>query len=135
MQQVEEILSKVADDISKASMETSSNAESEWRSAVHAEGEGKPPCELCGGLGFVTLEVPVGHPQFGRAVPCECKQEELEARRIASLRSVGQLEALKGQTFESFIPDGIGLTGQERLSLRRRTSAAWSFLKSPRGGA
>jgi DNA replication protein DnaC len=130
---VEEILSKIVDDTSKASTETSSNAESEWRSALQGEGAQKPPCEICGGLGFVTLEVPVGHPQFGRAVPCKCKQEELEARRIANLRSVGQLEALKEQTFESFIPDGIGLTGQERLSLRRGYERCLAFSQEPKG--
>ncbi len=114
-------------------METSSSIESEWRSGVEAERDQNPPCELCGGLGFVTLDVPPGHPQYGRAVPCECKQEEIEARRLASLRSVGQLDALKHQTFESFIPDGIGLTGQERLSLRRAYERCLEYAQEPKG--
>lgn len=133
MRQVEEILSKVADDTLKASMETSSSTESEWRSGIEAELGQMPPCTICGGLGFVTLDVPVGHPQFGRAVPCECKQKEIEARRLAKLRSVGQLDALGHQTFESFIPDGIGLTGQERLSLRRAYERCLEFSEEPKG--
>src|SRR5262245_52610484 len=33
-------------------------------------------CPLCHGAGYVRLDVPVGHPDFGRAAPCECKERE-----------------------------------------------------------
>lgn len=29
-----------------------------------------PSCSVCGGLGYVRYDVPVGHPKFGRLEPC-----------------------------------------------------------------
>lgn len=29
-------------------------------------------CDTCGGLGFVRADVPFGHPDFGKAIPCTC---------------------------------------------------------------
>ena len=34
-----------------------------------------PSCPRCNGLGFVTAKVPVGHSDFGRAIPCTCQRE------------------------------------------------------------
>ena len=33
-------------------------------------------CSICGGAGFLRRDVPVNHPDFGRAVPCSCKKQE-----------------------------------------------------------
>ncbi len=33
-------------------------------------------CPICGGAGFLRRDLPVSHPDFGRAVPCECKKQE-----------------------------------------------------------
>ncbi len=33
-------------------------------------------CPICGGAGFLRRDVPVNHPDFGRAVPCSCKKQE-----------------------------------------------------------
>jgi len=33
---------------------------------------GRPDCRVCLGLGFVRLDVPVGHPDFGRLFLCDC---------------------------------------------------------------
>ena len=32
-----------------------------------------PTCDICGDMGWVTKNVPVGHPDFGKAFPCRCK--------------------------------------------------------------
>lgn len=34
-------------------------------------------CSHCHGDSFYTLDVPVGHPDFGRAITCECQREVL----------------------------------------------------------
>ncbi|MBI5304113.1 MAG: ATP-binding protein [Chloroflexi bacterium] len=33
-------------------------------------------CPICGGAGFLRRDLPVSHPEFGRAVPCSCKKQE-----------------------------------------------------------
>jgi len=37
---------------------------------------GKPDCRVCLGLGFVRLDVPVGHPDFGWLFDCPCREAE-----------------------------------------------------------
>lgn len=61
------------------------------------------PCPICGGVGFVRLNVPVGHPQFGKAVPCVCKRQEMSDRRLARLRQVSNLEHMQNMTFGTFL--------------------------------
>ncbi len=118
-------------------METSSSTESEWRTAAAearaAMGEDAPPCPLCNGMGFVTREVPPGHPNFGRAVPCDCRREEIEARRMAGLRGASQLATLEDQTFEAFKPDGIGLTEDKRRNLQHAYGRCLEFAQDPQG--
>jgi DNA replication protein DnaC len=60
------------------------------------------PCPICGGLGLVSADVPVGHPSFGKAFPCSCqaaKQKEIRAQR---LRSMGNLNDYQHKTFATF---------------------------------
>jgi len=75
----------------KASTPTISNTEK-------AEGE---ECPLCGGLGFVRVNVPVGHPDFGKLFPCRCKLAEIEQQRL-----------------DPFVPEGYGLPPDRAANLR-----------------
>ena len=87
------------------------------------------PC-TCGGLGFVTLDVPPGHPDFGRAVPCSCQLVEMHreraaklARRIAEFSGMASAHA-QAKTFEDFdVLDGN----------RKAFLAAQSFADGPDG--
>jgi len=65
-------------------------------------------CPICHGVGFVRLDVPVGHPQFGRAVPCRCKLREIHQKRLTRLRHRSNLEQLSGMTFDSFKTEEVG---------------------------
>ena len=47
-------------------------------------------CPLCHGAGYVRLDVPVGHPDFGRAVLCKCKEREIEERERLQLRKISE---------------------------------------------
>ena len=38
-------------------------------------------CPICGGLGAVVADVPVGDPNFGKAFPCVCQADKIKARR------------------------------------------------------
>jgi len=41
-----------------------------------------PACPLCGDAGYVRAGVPLGHPDFGRALPCQCVLDESEEQRL-----------------------------------------------------
>jgi DNA replication protein DnaC len=62
-------------------------------------------CPYCGGMGFVGRDVPVGHPDFGKAFPCVCQTEAIKARRAAKLRQMGHLDAYADKTFRTFQVD------------------------------
>lgn len=96
-------------------------------------GPGENVCPICHGLGFITRDVPVGHPDFGRAIPCECRQEELEATRLSDLRRASNLGMLSHMTFESFLPDGIGLNAIQQKNLREAFALAQDFAGEPTG--
>jgi DNA replication protein DnaC len=51
--------------------------------ATEPDEEREPPCSLCGGLGFVRHNVPLEHPDFGKAFPCSCMEPKLAAERVA----------------------------------------------------
>jgi DNA replication protein DnaC len=67
-----------------------------------AEPEPEPSCSICQDHGFVRHEVPVDHPDFGRAFPCVCRLGEVRDR----LRRRSNLAHLAHKTFETFRPAG-----------------------------
>lgn len=90
-------------------------------------------CPVCGGLGYISENVPIGHPHFGKVLPCACKLTEMQEQQIRRLRRLGNLEALERMTFETFAPEGVGLDPARRANLRKAYEACWSFAARPQG--
>jgi DNA replication protein DnaC len=93
----------------------------------------QPKCPICGGTGYLREDVPVGHPRFGKLMPCRCTQMELEERHLADLRAVSNLDALTRYTFDSFKPDGVALTEEKRSNLHRVYEVAHAYADNPQG--
>jgi DNA replication protein DnaC len=72
--------------------------------AAAEEPEVEPTCPICKDFGFVRKDVPLGDPDFGRAIICSCRQTEVRDR----LRRRSQIGALGDRTFENFFPSGRG---------------------------
>ncbi len=105
-----------------------------------AGGDSPPPprddqdvCPICGGMGVVRRDLPIDHPEFGQAVPCECALRRMEERRLELLRRWSDVGALAHLTFESFVPEGHGLTPEQQRSLRTSFERARSFAETPEG--
>ncbi len=90
-------------------------------------------CPLCKGIGYLRADVPVGHPDFGRLVPCTCRLAELAERRVAALRTLSDLDILSRMTFETFAPEGHGLPPDKRDNLRWAYEEARTFAERPEG--
>lgn len=73
------------------------------------------------------------HPSFGRAVPCSCRAAEMEAARHERLRRISQLGALQACTFESFLPEGHGLTPAKQRNLKMAYDLVHNFARQPEG--
>jgi len=97
------------------------------------EPEPAPNCPMCHDHGFVRRDVPVGDPDFGRAIPCECRHEEVRDR----LRRRSQIGALRDRSFDTFSPAGraneLSPTNQEKLSVA--LEGCRSYAEDPVGRA
>jgi len=75
------------------------------------------------------MDVPVGHPNFGRIFPCQCKLRELSERTHAGLERLSNLDAFVDKTFASF---DAGLSGVRDAFLRcleySRNPTGWLLL-------
>ena len=96
-------------------------------------GSGKPDCPYCGGLGYYVPNVAATHPSFGRAVPCDCRAQEREMERMQKLQELSQLGALKSYTFQTFLPEGHGITEAKQRNLRIAYECAVEYAKNLSG--
>ena len=94
----------------------------------------QPPCPICNGSGYICYDVPRDHADFGRAVPCKCRSEELTASRRAKLERLSNLGPLTRLTFDSLIGDGRNPeTAEHRNRFRLAVSTAKDFAANPDG--
>jgi len=107
-----------------------------------ANGDGFPPvegsqppvstCERCGGRGWFTPDVPVGHHDFGRIIACDCQQQRIVDERHHRLLRYSNLGNLKRFTFETFCPDGRAKDAPQP-QIRAAYDAALAFAADPKG--
>lgn len=68
-----------------------------------------PDCPTCKGMGWLRRNVPLGHPDFGKPVRCQCKTEanmqRIKARTFTWLGSedADQVRTLESMTFDAFV--------------------------------
>jgi DNA replication protein DnaC len=75
-------------------------------------------CPLCHGAGYVRLDVPVGDPNFGRAVMCKCKEREVAERERLQLRKISSLLPFERHTFDTFDPSIPDMEEAYEVALR-----------------
>ncbi len=91
-------------------------------------------CPKCRGAGFLRADVPFGHPNFGKPIPCECKEAERKERRRQQLRDMSNLDAFRNQNFKTFNPRVPGV--QEAYQVCRdyaQSPDGWLLLIGPNG--
>lgn len=90
-------------------------------------------CSICGGIGYFVPDLPVGHPEFGKATPCRCREQERLERRLRNLQRMGSLETLKRLTFENFLPEPTHCSPDQQQNLRRAYETCIHFAQEPEG--
>ncbi len=90
-------------------------------------------CPTCKGAGFLRYDVPVGHPDFGRIVPCRCRQEQVAQRRQEQLEKRSNLGPLRHLTFENLSPEGKANEAVRRELFRRSYQATLDYAQNPVG--
>jgi DNA replication protein DnaC len=122
-----EILKKnLSNTIEAGSTDTSSSTDP----GVYPEGH---TCPICQGIGYLRRDVPAGHPDFGRLVPCQCKEAERAERRLGRLQRLTNLGALRRLTFDSLMPEGLRPEPELRKRFRLAYQVAQEFADAPEG--
>ena len=90
-------------------------------------------CSHCGGGGFVRKELPLGHPEFGRALPCRCVWEERDDVRRERLQRYSNLGPLTRLTFDNLSRFGNSTDPRGREVYQRCVEDAEGFAQDPQG--
>ena len=105
----------------------------EWVQQLDSETTDVEACPTCGGQGWVRRDVPVGHPDFGRAFPCLCQMQRSETNRLARLQRYSNLGVLHAVTFETLAPSGPGVGPEANARYDAALRAAQAFAGQPVG--
>ena len=82
-------------------------------------------CPVCKGAGYLRKDVPCGHPEFGKPVPCQCKLAAQAERKRQELLRISNLGTLRQKSFETF---HLRVPG-----VQRGYQAALEFAEHPEG--
>jgi DNA replication protein DnaC len=88
-------------------------------------GQEQEVCPKCKGAGWLRMEVPVGHPMFGKTYPCECRTQAAEQRNLEDLYRLSNLDAFQTKVFLTFDPEVQGVA--------EAYDAATDFATNPEG--
>lgn len=84
-------------------------------------------CPTCKDAGWVRLEVPVGHPHFGKVWPCQCTLRVRDAKQEEDKRRLSNLEAF-AHDFDTFEPMPGTDEAYEAARAFAREPEGWLFL-------
>lgn len=91
-------------------------------------------CPRCRGAGYLRMNVPFGHPNFGKPIACECKEAERKEKRRQQLREMSNLDAHHSQTFRTFNPRVPGVKEACEVAAEyAQNPEGWLLLIGPNG--
>ncbi len=90
-------------------------------------------CPICKGVGFFRYDLAVGHPDFGKAIPCPHKVAEMAQSPIQEYGSTNGLALYSHMTFENFKMDNPRLSIEERNRLRNAYTISLNYSSEPKG--
>lgn len=127
MKRLDEILGKAAVPAPRSSGAIASSTASDSPDEI------KDVCPKCGGAGFLRQDLPLGHADFGKAVPCECQQEESAQDRLQRLQRYSSLGPLTRLTFDNLLPNGRSENPRDRQLFQHLVGDARKFAEQPEG--
>ena len=75
----------------------------------------------------------MGHPDFGRLVPCSCQEQALARERATRLLRYSNLGPLTRLTFDSLVANGRSSDPANQERFRQALAAAKDYAEDPRG--
>jgi DNA replication protein DnaC len=115
---------------SRASTEKSNN----FADAPKNDLPGDLNCPHCKGAGYLRVDVPIGHPEFGKLEICACRMGKITDGIRQRLFTLSHLDELKELTFESFKPGGHkGLGEMQSASIEVAYNQARHYAQNLKG--
>ena len=110
-------------------------SDSDFAVGESGNGSARPEdlCGICEGRKWLSVDVPVGHPDFGKAVACQCQINVSESERETRLRRYSNLGPLSRMTFESADPNGLDDSPENSRLFSIAYQAAREYADDPRG--
>ncbi len=103
-------------------------------STMSEEKPALPVCPICHGVGFVRQDLPVGHPDFGKLVPCTCQTAHPNGSSNVVNANLNRLADYSEKTFDNFSNKGrMGLGDEQEKSLTVARSHAEQFANDLKG--
>jgi len=101
---------------------------------INESQESLPVCPICNGIGFVRQDLPVGHPDFGRLIPCSCSVANVNGKESPGTANLNRLADYSGKSFDTFSTKGrMGLGDEQEKSLTVARSHAEQFAQDLKG--
>ena len=100
---------------------------------VPPDDSGERVCPICEGRLWLAIDAPVGHPDFGKAEPCQCQAEIDLSERAGRLRRYSNLGPLSRLTFGSADPEGRAIDPESKRLFRIAYEAALAYAEQPLG--
>lgn len=88
-------------------------------------GVGHCPYNNCGGAGFIGFDVPYGHPNFGKAVPCQCTKDKAMQTSEQRLAEYQKQMSRTEQTYT--LKNWIGSDEHAREAAQRAVAQAFGI--------
>ena len=133
MSKIDETIRKIRTATEKAGSDMNDKHQSEGP-VRQVKMPGDPNCPICGGIGYLRRDLPIGHPDFGKIVPCSCRLKEITQSARKRLFHMSNLDALKNLRFENFEKRGrVGLSIMQADSLENAYNQAHYFAQNREG--
>ena len=123
-----------AGDILKRLATTRSFSDDSLPPVDESDGESQPErCDECGGRGWFTPDVPVGHPDFGQVMACGCQADRITEERSVRLLRYSNLGYLTRFTFDSLDPAGLSVEPESQRMFGEAHRYASQYAEDPTG--
>lgn len=93
----------------------------------------EPACPICKGAGFLRVDLPPGHPDFGKLVLCRCRTDSLTQERKGKLERLSNLGPLVRLTFDTLLNQGRSSDLQARERFHKAYNLCHDYARSPEG--
>jgi DNA replication protein DnaC len=128
MEDLGEILRKLS-----ATNATNGGGDAPQRERPADDSQAQEVCSWCRGRGWVTPQVPVGHPEFGQVVACLCQEVRTAEERADRLRRYSNLGHLSRLTFDTLDPQGRADDAESKRLFSTAFEVAFAFAEAPEG--